>query len=85
MKNIDAVFEDTTIISSVIPALGSIREAREKFKNGDFLIDMRASFQINNISRIGIIINNVTNTEYMTRPANMMSPRTLAIQWNMKI
>ena len=81
MKNVDAIFVDP-IMESTIPDIG---EARENFKNGDFIVDFRTSYQINPITKIGIVINNVFNTEYMSRPANMMPPRTIAVQCNMKI
>ncbi len=78
MKNIDSIF------TMGVP-VGGINEAREKFKNGDFIVDFRTSYRLNPITKIGIVINNVFNTEYMSRPANMMPPRTIAIQCNMKI
>ncbi len=81
MKNIDAAFV-SPLLAGYIP---DIVEARNKFLNGDFLIDFRSSYQLNNITKISLIINNLLNREYMTRPANMMPPRTIAIQLNMKI
>ena len=85
MKNIDYVFVDTTLIPILMPALSDLSEAREKFKHGDFIIDLRASYQINSQTKLSIIINNLLNTEYMSRPANMMPPRTFAIQCSLKL
>ena len=88
MKNIDAIFTDRTInegfgpIEAVIPG---INEARDKFLNGDIIIDARMGYQLNDIFRFGFVVNNVLNREYMTRPANMMPPRTFALQCNLKI
>ncbi len=88
MKNIDAIFTDRTInegfgpIEAVIPG---INEARDKFLNGDIIIDARMGYQLNDILRVGFVVNNVLNREYMTRPANMMPPRTFALQCNLKI
>ena len=62
-----------------------INAAREKFKNGDFIMDCRTSYQLNDITKISLVINNLLNREYMSRPANMMPPRTIALQCNMKI
>ena len=42
--------------------------AREKFINGDFIIDLRSSYQYNNFMKFSFIINNLLNREYMTRP-----------------
>ena len=84
MKNIDKIF---TIIGgdgeeAQIPGINS---ARKKFKNGDLIIDLRAGYQITKTARLGFIINNMLNREYMTRPATMMSPRTFAMQLALKI
>ena len=65
--------------------VSGINEAREKFKNGDFIMDLRTSYQLNDITKISLVINNLLNREYMSRPANMMPPRTIALQCNMKI
>ena len=85
MKNIDYVFQDTTLIPLIMPALGDLTEAREKFKNGDFIIDFRSSYQIDKNTKLSLIINNLMNVEYMSRPANMMPPRTIALQCSLKI
>ena len=81
MKNVDAIFIDP-IMSSTIP---DINEAREKFIDGDFIVDFRTSYQLNDITKISLVINNLLNREYMSRPANLMPPRTIALQCNMKI
>ena len=85
MKNIDYVFQDTTLIPLIMPALGDLTEAREKFKNGDFIVDFRSSYQIDKNTKLSLIINNLMNVEYMSRPANMMPPRTIALQCSLKI
>jgi len=82
MKNIDWIF---TSIAFEQTTVTGINEAREKFKNGDFIVDFRTSYQLNNITKISLVINNLLNREYMSRPANMMPPRTIALQCNMKI
>ena len=82
MQNIDAIFADETIFGKLIPG---IPEARENGKKGDFIIDSRFYYQINNYIKSGLVINNLLNKEYMNRPANMMPPRTIAINCNIKI
>ncbi|MBT3417250.1 MAG: TonB-dependent receptor [Flavobacteriales bacterium] len=82
MKNIDAIFASQVFEATIV---SGINEAREKFKNGDFIVDIRTSYQFNDITKISLVINNLLNREYMSRPANMMPPRTIAIQCNMKI
>jgi len=88
MQNIDSIFT-TQLINEGIPGLfdgiPGINEAREKAKNGDFIIDARLGYQFNDMIKLGFIINNLLNREYMTRPATMMSPRTFAMQLAFKI
>ena len=62
-----------------------INESREESKNGDIIIDIRAGVNINKMVRFGLVINNLLNQEYVTRPAIMLSPRTFALQCNLKI
>lgn len=81
MKNIDAIFADE-FFSWLVPG---IPEARENGKNGDFIIDSRFYYQINSYIKTGFVVNNLLNKEYMNRPANMMPPRTIAINCNIKI
>ena len=81
MKNIDLAFTSPLLAESI----PDINEAREKFKNGDFIVDLRTSYQIYKTTKISLVINNLLNTEYMSRPANMMPPRTIALQCSMKI
>ena len=90
MSNIDYIFT-TEIINNGDPNFGvdalipGINESREKFKNGDIIFDMRIGYQIDEISKIGFVVNNLFNREYMSRPANMMPPRTFAFLINLKI
>ena len=83
MKNIDKIFT-----SQYLPALtgiSGINQARDKFKDGDLIIDLRAGYQVTKTARLGFIVNNLLNREYMSRPANMMPPRTFAMQLALKI
>jgi len=84
MKNIDLVFTQSIIESDAIGITG-INEARDKFKDGDLIIDLRAGYQMTKTARLGFIVNNLLNREYMSRPANMMPPRTFAMQLALKI
>ena len=83
MKNIDYIF--TSELLPILTGISGINEAREKFKDGDLIIDLRAGYQMTKTARLGFIVNNLLNTEYMSRPANMMPPRTFAMQLALKI
>ena len=82
MKNIDAIFADEIFFSSLVPG---INPARENSKDGDIIIDARLGYQFNDMIRFGFVVNNLLNREYMNRPANMMPPRTFAMQLALKI
>ena len=89
-RNIDYIFT-TDLINNGDPNFGvdalipGINESREKFKDGDLVFDIRVGYQLDEISKIGFVVNNLFNREYMSRPANMMPPRTFAFQLNLKI
>ena len=85
MQNIDNVFTQELIGGDNGLGIPGINKARDKYKNGDFIVDGRFGYQFNETVRFGFIINNLLNREYMTRPATMMSPRTFAIQCSLKI
>ena len=84
MRNVDKIFTEELIggDNGMIPGINS---ARKKFKNGDLVIDLRAGYQITETARLGFIVNNLLNREYMSRPANMMPPRSIAMQLALKI
>jgi len=83
MKNIDKIFTNPYL--PALTGISGINEAREKFNNGDLIIDLRAGYQMTKTARLGFIVNNLLNREYMSRPANMMPPRTFAMQLAIKI
>jgi outer membrane receptor protein involved in Fe transport len=84
MRNIDKIFTEDGVggESGMIPG---INKAREQYLKGDFIVDARLGYQLNDMTRFGFIINNLLNREYMTRPATMMAPRTFAMQLALKI
>ncbi len=81
MRNIDYIF--TTPVVEQLGITG-INESRADEK-GDYIIDMRAAYQIIKTAKLSFIVNNLLNREYMSRPANMMPPRTFTVQLNFKI
>ena len=95
MKNIDEVFTSVLIndgwYSSITgeliepPIIPGINDARKDAEKGDYVIDARLGWEMNDVLRLGLVVNNILNREYMTRPATMMSPRTFAMQLAFKI
>ena len=56
----------------------------ETHNKGDIIVDVRSSYQMNQHIKISLIVNNLLNHELITRPANMMPPRQIALQCSMK-
>jgi iron complex outermembrane receptor protein len=75
MENIDRFFKD---------AIPGVKEYLDKNKNGDIVFDARASYQLSQKLKIAIIVNNMLNREYISRPADMQPPRTFALQATIK-
>ena len=84
MRNVDKIFTEDFIggDEGLIPGINT---AREQFNSGDFIIDSRIAYNLSRNLRLGLIVNNLLNREYMSRPANMKIPRTYAVQLSMKI
>ena len=89
MSNIDKIFTEELInegIPGLVEALiPGINESREKYKNGDLIFDFRIAYLLNNNTRLSFISNNALNREYVSRPADLMAPRTFALQLNVKL
>ena len=84
MRNVDKIFTEDFIggDEGLIPGINT---AREQFNSGDFIIDSRIAYNLSRNLRLGLIVNNLLNREYMSRPADMKIPRTYAVQLSMKI
>lgn len=76
MENIDRFFVD---------AIPGVKEYRQKHHTGDIVYDARIAWQLNKTAKLGFIVNNVFNREYMGRPADLQPPRTFALQLTVKI
>ncbi|MBL1281135.1 MAG: TonB-dependent receptor [Fluviicola sp.] len=86
MSNIDKTFEEgiTLATGEVIPILAGLKEYREKNNTGSLVFDFRMGYEFNNHYRLGFVINNILNTEYVTRPGDVRAPRAYMLQLQMK-
>lgn len=75
MENIDQVF------NFLIPGVARYRENNQK---GDWVFDARVFYSFLKHFDIGIIIKNLTNEEYLSRPADMQPPRSFVAQVRVK-
>ena len=70
MSNIDYIFT-TDLINNGDPNFGvdalipGINESREKFKDGDLVFDIRVGYQLDEISKIGKIIEKIMSIKLL--------------------
>tara|TARA_B100001287_G_scaffold275545_1_gene283404 strand:- start:18069 stop:20354 length:2286 start_codon:yes stop_codon:yes gene_type:complete len=81
MQNIDRVFEQNLDPSGgelyILPGLA---EYRAKYNKGNFIVDTRMGYKINDAMKINFIANNLLNAEYVTRPGDIQPPRSFVLQ-----
>ncbi len=82
--NIDKAFE-SPLIPGYAPSdlLPGLKAYRDKHNKGYCLFNVRGLFDITETQRIGLFVNNLFNTEYMSRPGLIEAPRNIAIQYNL--
>lgn len=78
MKNIDRVFEDALIGGEEI--LRGLKRYRQINNRGLSIFDVRVGYKISEQLQISFIVNNLLNTEYMSRPGAIQPPRMFLIQ-----
>lgn len=86
MKNIDAVFEADLMSGLgdplfILPGLENYRKINNK---GLAVFDLRFGYEIKTHYRIGFIVNNLLNTEYVSRPGDVQPPRSFILQLQLK-
>ena len=81
MSNIDRMFEENAFGTEILPGL---KEYREKYNSGSFVMDSRVAYKINDKIKLSFIANNIMNAEYSSRPADIQAPRNFIFQVQMK-
>lgn len=82
MKNIDVIFENGFLGQEILPGL---KDYREENKGGSLVFDARIGYCYKEQYKIAFIINNIANTEYMTRPGDIQAPRSFMVQLSYKL
>ena len=86
MVNIDKMFGE-----EIIPGLPStvimpgLNEYRAEHNKGYDVIDVRGSYDITKKIKLGVIVKNLLNREYMARPGLIEAPRNIALQYSMNL
>jgi len=78
MRNIDAIFEQALGPDEYI--LRGLKEYRELNNKGLAIVDVRVGYKLNEKVRLSFIVNNVFNTEYVSRPGAIQAPRMYMLQ-----
>jgi len=82
MERIDAAFEEEILGQYFFPGL---KEYREENNQGALVLDLRLGWQVTPSSRISLFIKNLLNKEYMGRPGDIQPPRSISLQYLLKI
>lgn len=82
MVNIDRIFEDAIAGSTYI--LPGLKDYRQEYNKGALVFDVRLGYTIKEHYRIGVMVNNLLNEEYTTRPGDIQAPRTYMVQLTAK-
>ncbi len=77
LQNIDKAFVGFPIVY-VVPGIQTVRD---KGKNGDYIIDLRFGKSFKQ-TKVLVLVNNLLNRQYMTRPCDMRPPRSYMLQVN---
>jgi len=78
MRNIDRVFEDALVGGEEI--LRGLKGYRQINNKGLAIVDARIGYKLNDQVRLSLIVNNVFNTEFMSRPGAIQPPRMFMLQ-----
>ena len=93
MQNMDFIFGsdafnqgglESNFPGSPIMDLG-ILESRERMLDGDLILDYRFGIHLNEDVTLSLIIDNLLNREYQTRPADLGPPRAYTLKISAKI
>lgn len=86
MSNIDRTFEEGVefIDGSVVPILAGLKEYRAENNKGALVFDARIGYEFLEHYRVGFVVNNLLNKEYVTRPGDVQAPRTFILQVQFK-
>lgn len=76
MKNIDIFLYQLDAPKAMH---SGIKEYRDQNKDGNFIVDIRVSYNIRDF-KFSLLVNNFFNTEYSLRPITIESPRTTSLQ-----
>jgi outer membrane receptor protein involved in Fe transport len=79
MRNIDRIFEEELPGGSYV--LPGLKEYRQNNQRGNIVFDARVAYRMKERYRLGLVVNNLFNAEYFSRPGDIQAPRNFIIQF----
>jgi outer membrane receptor for ferric coprogen and ferric-rhodotorulic acid len=77
MRNIDLAFEDGVLGQEILVGMANYRA---QFNKGVPVFDLRFNYAITEAFKCNLILNNLTNAEYVSRPGAIQAPRNFVVQ-----
>lgn len=86
MSNIDRTFVEGVPLAdgSVVQILPGLDDYRELNNTGTVVFDLRFGYEFKKHYRVGLMVNNLLNTEYVSRPGDVQAPRSYVVQLQLK-
>ncbi len=86
MSNIDKTFEEGVPLAdgSVVQILPGLKEYRAEHNKGGLVFDARIGYEFMKHYRVGFMVSNLLNNEYVSRPGDVQAPRTYLLQLQLK-
>lgn len=84
MVNIDKTFEEEAVLGTGIYIMPGLKEYRVENNKGNLVFDARIGYEFMKHYRVGFMISNLLNTEYISRPGDVQPPRTFLLQLQVK-
>jgi len=96
MENVDRRFTQSILHEYSTPAINfddipstyilpGLREYRETHHKGNWVHDLRISYQLTKIVKTSFLVNNLFNEEYTMRPGDVRPPRLFMVQLALKL
>ncbi len=82
MERVDSVFIDPFIGNLILPGYPDYRKNHTR---GQVIVDLRAGYAFEKGVRVYLLCKNLFNREYMGRPGDLRPPRTLEMQFVMRL
>lgn len=86
MSNIDRTFVEGVPLAdgSVVQILPGLDNYRKINNTGIVVFDLRLGYEFKEHYRVGLMVNNLLNEEYVSRPGDVQAPRSYVVQLQLK-